>query len=172
MSDIPEVIDTTELERLADGSGLAIAIVGDGALQMRGFNNNSICSKLNPEEKFSPACSRFCGAALQKAREADKTVGFVCHAGLDCRAFTDEHDNKDRVVIVGRTFLSAENYRKATERAVSGDWQQYSPADLFENVLLSGSTDELNATTNKAKKILEKVSVGSSEPAFAGNQPV
>jgi diguanylate cyclase (GGDEF)-like protein len=140
-----------ELERLADESGLAIAIAGEGARQIEEFNNNSICRQLNPGESFAGACARFCGAALERTREAGKPVGFVCHAGLDCRAFLHKNGQGDKVVIVGRTFVRSENYRKATQRAVAGDWRSYSPSELFENVLLSGSTDVLDKTTRRAK---------------------
>src|SRR6476620_11303770 len=118
MSTTPDVKNAEELERIADESGLAIAVAAEGAQQITAFNDNSICRHLNPDAKFSPACSRFCGIALDKTREAGKPVGFVCHAGLDCRAVLYSNGGGDRVVIVGRTFLKADNYRKATERAV------------------------------------------------------
>jgi diguanylate cyclase (GGDEF)-like protein len=141
-----------ELERLADESGLAIAIAGEGAQQVEEFNNNSICRQLNPGDEFTGPCARFCGAALEKAREAGKAVGFVCHAGLDCRAFLHRNGQGDKVVIVGRTFVKSENYRKATQRAVAGDWRKFSPSELFENVLLSGSTEVLDKTTRRVKE--------------------
>jgi diguanylate cyclase (GGDEF)-like protein len=173
MTDNPDISNAEEMERLADESGLAIAIVATGARQVTEFNNNSICRSLNPNAEFSAACSRFCGIALEKAREAGKAVGFVCHAGLDCRAFLKDQDS---VVIVGRTFLKAENYRKATERAVTGDWQQISSPELFENVLLTGSSEQLDKTARRVREMLERsavevAAVNASEPRPATLQP-
>jgi diguanylate cyclase (GGDEF)-like protein len=156
MSKTPDVKNAEELERLADESGLAIAVAGEGSRQITAFNDNSICRHLNPDGKFSPACSRFCGVALDKTREAGKPVGFICHAGLDCRAVLYKNGHGDKVVIVGRTFLKADNYRKATERAVAGDWRQYSPSEFFENVLLSGSVEQLDKTTRRVRESLER----------------
>ena len=155
----PELTRTERLERLAEESGLAIAVAGEGGRQIAAFNNNSICAKLNPDTKFSAACARFCGMALEKAREAGKTVGFVCHAGLDCRAFIPAGREDKQVVIIGRTFLKAENYRKATERAITGDWKTYAPAELFENILLTGSADVLNKATQEAVTIFRPAAI-------------
>ena len=58
-------------------------------------------------------------------------------------------DERPVAAIVGRTFIKADHYRIATERAMKGDWQKYSPADLFENVLLSGSTSEIEKTMDQ-----------------------
>jgi ligand-binding sensor protein len=142
------------LEAIGEENSLAIAIVGEGSHQMMAINNNSICACLNPGDKFSSACERFCGKALEKAREVGKPVGFVCHAGLDCRAFVPDSNNK-QIVIIGRTFLRADNYRKATERAVAGDWRQYPPSELFENVLLTSSADVLNKTMQEVRDVFQ-----------------
>lgn len=157
MSEFSNIISGGTLGRLAEESGLAIAIVDEGAHQAAVSNNNSICRKLNPGNKFSPECSQFCGKALEKATEAGKMIGFECHAGLDCRAIAGGTAEKRFVAIVGRTFLKAENYRKATERAIKGDWSSYSPAEFFENILLTGSSDALTKTAEKVEALLNEL---------------
>lgn len=52
------------------------------------------------------------------AKEAGEAVEYKCFAGLNCKAVPL---SENLVAIVGRTFLKAEDYRNATERAISGD---------------------------------------------------
>ncbi len=150
----PEISDEEAIDRLADESGLAIAIVDGLSREVSTSNNNSICRNLNPSGEFSPDCAKFCGKALEKAVEAGGTIGFECHAGLDSRALPFKRSGKQLAAIIGRTFVKAENYRKATERAITGDWSEYPPSQFFENILLTGSMDTLDKTAKKAAKIL------------------
>ncbi|MFN0277616.1 MAG: diguanylate cyclase [Pyrinomonadaceae bacterium] len=157
MKEISSIITGDTLGRVAEESGLAIAIVDEYARQAVVSNNNSICRKLNPGNKFSPACFQFCGIALAKALEAGKMVGFECHAGLDSRAIAGGTPDKPFVAIVGRTFLKAENYRRATERAIRGDWSSYAPTEFFENILLTGSPDALTKTAGQVEQLLNEL---------------
>jgi diguanylate cyclase (GGDEF)-like protein len=154
MSDDPNILYGETLGRLAEETGLAIAIVDGDSRQVAASNNNSICRHLNPSSEFSPACARFCGKAFEKTLKAGKMVGFECHAGLDCRAVAAGPADKPFVAIVGRTFLSSDNYRKATERAIKGDWSEFPPSKFFENVLLTGSPAALTKTAEKVEQIL------------------
>lgn len=74
------------------------------------------------------------------------------------------------VAIVGRVFTKAENYRVAAERAAAGDWSRFSPTELFENVLLTGST----ANLNRAAEDLENLSDEQKTALFENsvNAPV
>ncbi|MEP6900264.1 MAG: diguanylate cyclase [Actinomycetota bacterium] len=146
-------------ERLADESGLAVIIV-DEIGSVSEANNNSICEVLYSSEEFAPRCAEFCGRAFQMANEAGKTVPYQCHAGLDCLAVPLKSE-KPLIAIVGRTFTKAENYRRATERVISGDWSQFSPTQIFENVLLSGSSKSLGAVAKHLENLSddEKASV-------------
>lgn len=132
-------IDTQAIDAFANENGVAISLVDATAREVSVFNNNSICRRLNPDGVFSPACAQFCGRALDKA--ADTMAAYECHAGLECRAIPV---SKQLVAIVGRTFVKAENYRRATERSIAGDWKHYAPAELFENILLTASEEALD----------------------------
>ena len=165
MAEIQNIIDGEALDHLAEENGLAIAVVDEHSRQIAASNNNSICSHLNPTDEFSPACARFCGKAFEKSVEAGKTVGFLCHAGLDCRAIPAGNSEKPFVVIIGRTFLNAENYRKATERAITGDWSSFPPSEFFENVLLTGSSEILDKTAREVQKVLAET------PAEVATEP-
>ena len=150
------------LDRLADESGLAIAVVdGDGA-EVTASNNNSICRNLNPDGKLIGQCAAFCGTALEESTEVGAAVSYTCHAGLECRAAAMTLDGKPVAAIIGRTFVKAENYRKATERAISGDWSGYPPSEFFENILLSGSSSVIEQTMEK----LEALASGTLSPAM------
>ncbi|MEP6786849.1 MAG: diguanylate cyclase [Acidobacteriota bacterium] len=156
MSETIDFIDEQDIDRLADESGLAIAIVDGSAREILAANNNSICRTLNPDSEFTGQCAEFCGTALDKTTEAGAAVSFTCHAGLECRAVPVRDPQRPLVAIVGRTFVRAEDYRKATTRAISGDWSQYPPSQFFENILLTGSADVIEKTANAAEAILAK----------------
>lgn len=179
MSETTDFIDERVIDRLADESGLAIAIVDGSAREIRVTNNNSICRTLNPQGEFTGQCAEFCGTALDKTTEAGATVSFTCHAGLECRAVPVRDPQRPLVAIVGRTFVRAEDYRKATTRAISGDWSQYSPSQFFENILLTGSADTIEKAANEAEALLAKALAAASaanaekevKPAAEANVP-
>src|SRR5580765_788427 len=162
MSETADFIDEQEIDRLADESGLAIAIVDGSAREIFVANNNSICRSLNPDGEFTGQCAEFCGTALDKTAEAGAAVSFTCHAGLECRAMPVRDPQRPLVAIVGRTFVRAEDYRKATTRAISGDWSQYPPSQFFENILLTGSVDAIEKTANAAEAVLAKALADAS----------
>ncbi len=169
--DIPE---KTLLDQLADESGLAIAVVDDKGQEISVSNNNSICRNLNPGGKFTGKCAAFCGTALEEAIEVGGPVSFTCHAGLECRAVPIRQADKNFVAIVGRTFVKAENYRRATTRAISGDWSSFAPAEFFENILLSNSIELVEKTAEKlaasVPKLIEPVTELEAE-AIAVTEP-
>ncbi len=148
-------------EKIADESGLAVVVVDEKGSVFKA-NNNSICEVLETSEEFAPRCAEFCGRAFQMASDAGQSVSYQCYAGLDCRAVPLKQA-KPLVAIVGRAFTKAENYRRATERAISGDWNKFPPTRVFENVLLKGSSNILETTAKK----LEKLEIVSESAAVA-----
>ncbi len=140
------------LDRLADENGLAIVVVDENASAVSASNNNSMCRALYSSEKFAPLCAEFCGRAFEWASESDAPVEYECYAGLKCSA-VKMRTEKPLVAIVGRTFIKAENYRKATERAISGDWREFPPSRFFENVLLTGSDKKIEKLAGKVANL-------------------
>jgi ligand-binding sensor protein len=158
-----EAIDQTEteqnvLERLADESGLAIVVVDENASAVSESNNNSICRALYNSEDFAPRCNEFCGKAFEWASNSDAPIEYECYAGLKCSAVKIDSNEKPLVAIVGRTFLKAENYRNATTRAISGDWNEFPPSRFFENVLLTGSEKKIEKLVKKIGNLTEEES--------------
>lgn len=149
---------------MADENGVAIALVDETAHEVYVANNNSICRELNPSGEFETHCKAFCGTAFEEVSETGGPVSFTCHAGLDCRVVPIEGGERPLVAIIGRTFLKAENYRRATTRAISGDWRGHSPSEFFENVLLSGSTSVLDRTASKLVGSAQKLRAVNGEP--------
>lgn len=80
------------------------------------------------------------------------TRDFECHAGLTCRAVPVEDRARRFVAIVGLTFTSSENYRNATEKAISGEWSGFKPTEAFENILMSGSTSGIERVAKGLEK--------------------
>jgi diguanylate cyclase (GGDEF)-like protein len=171
MSETPDFIDEQGIERLADESGLAIAIVDGSSRQVFVANNNSICRNLNPRGEFVGQCAAFCGTAFEETTEIGASVTFTCHAGLECRTIPIRDPQMPLVAIVGRTFEKAENYRKATTRAIAGDWSQYQQAEFFENILLAGSEDTLDKTVRQAESLLAEAALAAPEPEVHEQKP-
>ncbi|MEO6655686.1 MAG: PocR ligand-binding domain-containing protein, partial [Pyrinomonadaceae bacterium] len=157
------------LDTLADESGLAIAVVDEASREISISNNNSICRSLNPNGEFTGQCSAFCGTAFDQVNETGGPVSFTCHAGLECRVIPALILEKPIAAIVGRTFVNAEDYRHATTRAISGDWSQYPPSELFENILLTASTSVLDNTVKTVGDLLAAASLPS--PAVVDAEP-
>ena len=164
------------LDEITAESGMAVVIVDRNTHVVAMSNDNSICRALNPPETFVGACAEDCGRAFDRTREAGAPVDFECHAGLQCRSVPLGTGNKQLVAITGRTFVKASKYRQATARAITGDWSSFPPTKIFENVILSGSVNELNRLdrqvselnselfTNAAKRPKE-ITVQKVEPA-------
>jgi len=160
-----ETIETL-LETIADESGLAIVLTDEsGALST--VNNNSICAQLYSSDEFAPRCAEFCGRAFQMANDAQESVAYQCHAGLDCLAVPLKTE-KPLVAIVGRTFTKGENFERATKRAFEGDWSGFPPEEFFENVLINGSSKVLETAAKRVEKELEEEKRRRGEEEKAG----
>lgn len=141
---------TVELLQETAGSGqLAIVLVDRSGREVLAANNNSICSSLNPGGEFSPACRPFCGSAVELVGDSTSPISFECHAGLECRAARVTFRGQRLVAIAGRAFTKTENYRRSTERAVSGQMGDLDTAELFDNVLIAGSTGLIDASIER-----------------------
>jgi diguanylate cyclase (GGDEF)-like protein len=140
------------LDRLAAENGVAIVVLDAAGAPVAEANNNSLCRSLYPSKDFGPRCAEFCGKAFQVAHSTGEPFEYQCYAGLNCRAVPVIEGDRRYVAVIGRTFLTADKYRKATERAISGDWSIYSPAEFFENVLMSSSTDPLDRVEESLSK--------------------
>ncbi|HLM03045.1 MAG TPA: diguanylate cyclase [Pyrinomonadaceae bacterium] len=143
-------------DEIADRNGLAVVLVeGEDSSEICVSNNNSICGILYNSAKFAPRCAEYCGRAFQIAHEAGKPVHVKCHADLNFLTVPLETKDKKFAAIVGRAFLKSEDYRRATERAAAGDWQRFPAEEFFANVLISGSTDELEKAARQIEKLGE-----------------
>jgi len=140
-----------QLDELAEQNGLAVIVVDGNSFELSESNNNSMCRILYNSEEFAPKCAEFCGKAHYWATETKKTVEYKCYAGLNCMAV--QMKNKRSVAIVGRVFLKAEDYRRATERVVSGDWKQFPADEFFENALLSGTPENVTKLVREVQDI-------------------
>lgn len=174
-----------KLERLAEDLGVAIVVLDENSNEVAAANNNSICAELYSSAEAGSACAQFCGRANTMAAEANGPVDYECHAGLLCRAIPVKQGSRQLVAIVGRTFVKSENYRRAAEKAVSGDWKRLS-SDLFDNVILTGSSapieraqQELKAVDKAffaefiktGKKVKPKAVVDTATPPVVEEQP-
>lgn len=144
--------------KLAEESGLAVVLVEDiGLSAIAESNNNSICEVLTKSEDFSAKCEQFCGRVFNNAVKENKALKYKCHAGLECIAVPVEDSNKKKLVaITGRTFSKSEDYRKATERAISGDWNKFPPTKFFGNVLITSSEKSLEKLAKRVADLSDE----------------
>jgi diguanylate cyclase (GGDEF)-like protein len=141
-------------ETLADNGGLAVIVVeGEESAVVSASNNNSVCNVLQESKEFSPMCQSFCGDAFNHVKSAGKSVNFQCHAGLNYTAV--KLPQKNFVAIIGRTFNKADDYKKATARAISGDWKKFESQILFENILLESSSSNAEKLTKRLENLDE-----------------
>lgn len=155
------------LDRVAEDNGVAIVVLDEHAREISASNNNSICRALTSSREFAPKCAEFCGVAFQKTASGSE-FDFTCYAGLTCKAIPVEDRGKRFVAIIGRTFNSADNYRRATDRAIGGDWRHFPPNEFFENVLMDSSI----ASIDKAKQELAKFRVEKTPDVLDLKGPV
>ncbi len=129
-------------DELANRQGLAIILLEDEGLSyVHASNNNSICQNLTASEEFARKCEKFCGSVFTNTMKEGKALKYKCHAGLECVAVPLEvSEGKKLVAITGRAFTKSIDYRKATERAISGDWSKFPPSKFFENILMTSSS--------------------------------
>jgi len=144
------------VSEIASTEGVAVVIVRDDQLGVvASSNDNSICRILTGSEEFAPSCRRYCGQVYNRAVRSEKPLKYRCHAGLDCIAVSvGAKSERPLVAITGRTFTKADEYRQATERAITGDWRQLPPTRFFENVLLSSNSEALEKAAKRIVSIL------------------
>src|SRR5436190_11115581 len=151
------------LDEIAADSGLAVVVVDRNSKVVASSNDNSICRALNPPENFVGPCAEDCGRAFARTREAGTAIDYECHAGLQCRAVP--LGGKQLIAITGRTFIKTSSYRKATARAISGDWRSFAPTRIFGNVLLSDSTSQLDRPEQRIGELDPKLFTDAARQA-------
>lgn len=96
---------------LAERTGVALTTLSrDGAVIGRIENDNSICRAMRVSPDRAPMCAADCGTAYSNAVAAGKQFDFTCHAGLHCFAIPVRIDQKQLVILGGRSFASTAEY--------------------------------------------------------------
>jgi diguanylate cyclase (GGDEF)-like protein len=143
-----------EVQRsIAESSGIALLLVeGYQPPALSIANNNSICQALQSSPKHVGLCDPFCGAAFDRAVEADSITHYRCHAGLQCFAMPIDIDSRRQLAVIGgRAFVSSADYRALAERFRSGDLKDLSSDDLFRNVIFADEADLDHAALRVAR---------------------
>lgn len=150
----------TAVKEIAATEGVAVVVVEDDKIsKVASANDNSICTILSNSDEFAPSCRKYCGQVYDRAVRSPKPLKYRCHAGLDCIAVRVNGPGKKQLVaITGRTFTKADEYRQATERAITGDWRHFPPSKFFENVLLSSNSDALEKAARRIASLLGALS--------------
>jgi len=139
------------LDRVADENGVAVVVLDQNYHEVSVSNNNSICRALTASPEFAPKCAAYCGMAFRNTAGGE-AIEYECHAGLVCKAIPVTDRGKRFVAIIGRTFMAAEKYRQATDRAISGDWADFPPNEFFENVLMTSTDSNIEKAVGELSK--------------------
>ncbi len=152
-----ETVWQSKQDELAAKAGLAIVLTDrPGLSEVAKSNNNSMCEILTKSDEFASQCEKFCGKVFEKAVAAEKSLKYQCYAGLQCIAVPFKGaDEKQFVAITGRTFTKSNEYRTATERAISGDWSKFPSTKIFANVLMTSSFETLENLAEKISNLSE-----------------
>lgn len=102
---------------LAERNGIALTTLSrDGAVIGRIENDNSICRAMRVSAERAPLCAADCGAAYSNAVASGAQFNFTCHAGLHCFAIPVAIDQKQVVILGGRSFASTSEYAEFLRR--------------------------------------------------------
>jgi diguanylate cyclase (GGDEF)-like protein len=137
------------IDLLAEEFGVAVVVLDEKNAEIAASNNNSICEAMTASSEFAPRCAEFCGRAFERTHASGEAFDYECHAGLSCRAVATDDNESRTVTIVGRAFVRSDGYRLATEKAIAGEWASFSPAELFQNVLMTGSTEPIEKAADR-----------------------
>ncbi len=142
---------------IAESSGISLLLVeGPQPPALAVTNNNSICNALQSSPRHVKLCDPFCGEAHSRAMAAGTITHYRCHAGLQCFAMPIEIDTaRELAVIGGRAFGRSSDYRELAERVRSGDLQELSPDQLFQNVIFADESDLDHAALRLTKAASE-----------------
>jgi diguanylate cyclase (GGDEF)-like protein len=118
---------------LAERTGVALTTVSrDGAVIGRIENDNSICRAMRVSADRAPLCAADCGAAYGNAVAAGKQFDFTCHAGLHCFAVPVRVDQKQLVILGGRSFSSTAEYAEFLRDC--GDLPAVASGECLKNI--------------------------------------
>jgi diguanylate cyclase (GGDEF)-like protein len=151
---------------VAESSGISLLLVdGHQPPALVITNNNSICNALQSSPRHVTLCDPFCGEAHARAQAAGTITHYRCHAGLQCFAMPIEVDaTRELTVIGGRAFASSSDYRQFAERVRSGDLQELSSDELFQNVIFADESDLDHAALRLTRAASEFVKQPVKQP--------
>ena len=143
--------------RLAEASGLSLLLLdGHQPPALVVSHNNSICLAIQSSPGHAALCDPYCGEAHTRARNAEATTHYRCHAGLHCFTTPVQIGKRDDLAMIGgRAFLSTSDYRQTLERLRDGDLREVSSHNIFENIIFSTSAEIENLAQRVERTVRE-----------------
>ncbi len=129
-------------ETLAASNNLALVTIStENNYQHNVANETSICrSFLNDPTKAS-MCAEYCGRAYSRVLKENQPITFRCGANLHCFAakVSAPDDVTPKVLLGGRVFLSASDYRQFLQSENNGSTRP--DPELFSNIKFTDSEE-------------------------------
>jgi diguanylate cyclase (GGDEF)-like protein len=163
-----------EVQRsIAESTGISLLLVeGYQPPAVAVTNNNSICNALQSSPRHVKLCDPYCGEAHARALAAGTITHYRCHAGLQCFAVPIEIDASRQLAIIGgRAFVRSSDYRELVERFRSGDLQELTSDELFQNVIFADESDLDHAALRVTRAAAEFVNQPGQQPAVEEPEP-
>lgn len=157
LPDVPQ--EWLETQRaLARSTNLALVTIGRrNGIIGEADNNTSICESFLARPDKARQCDQFCGRARERALRAGETITYRCHAGLHCFAAPIRDGQDSPVVIGGRVFISARDYREFIEREQQSEVKA-DPA-ICRNLKFTDEAELLHAARfilSRAREVFEQ----------------
>jgi diguanylate cyclase (GGDEF)-like protein len=150
---------------LANSFGLSMLLVsGPQPPALVVSNNNSICAAFQSSPVHRKRCDPFCGDAHRKATQANATIEYKCHAGLQCFAQPVQIENRPLAIIGGRAFVNGSDYQHLVERYRSGELKELESPSFFSNTIF--------AERHRLRELSERVEKGGSRFSSESPAPV
>ena len=161
--------------QLASSTNLALVTVGpENDYFGEVANDTSICQAFQADPEKAARCAEFCGRARERALTSGEMITYRCHAQLNCFAAQIKADGNGSplVIIGGRAFLSARDYREFMKDEPSPDIAlfrnlKFTDAQDFtgaSHLILSAAREQLAQTNGTKLQIVEPSAVTPSEP--------
>ncbi len=152
----------TAQETLAASNNLALVTINsDNDYQHNVANETSICRSFLSDPVKASMCAEYCGRAYSRVLNEDQPITFRCGANLHCFAakVSAPEETTPTVLLGGRVFLSASDYRQFLQSENSGSMRP--DPELFSNIKFTDQEE-----FDRARQMI----VGTASEIFAAAQ--
>ena len=162
----------TAQETLAASNNLALVTINsDNDYQHNVANETSICRSFLSDPVKASMCAEYCGRAYSRVLNEDQPITFRCGANLHCFAakVSAPEETTPTVLLGGRVFLSASDYRQFLQSENSGSMRP--DPELFSNIKFTDQ-EEFDRARQMIVSTASEIFAAAQQEAAAKPSPV